>query len=110
MSALKNIAILSLLLSTSAHAAPENQLAAIKTMGHLNAIALQCGYIKQMQNIKRTLIKTLPAKRELGEWFEYTTNESYNLFMQKQSECPSLPNFNNTLQQSINTLEAVFNE
>ena len=83
---------------------PKNQLNAIGNMGQLNAIALQCSYVKQMQNIKRVLIKVLPQKRELGEWFEHTTNETYMDFLSKKSSCPSNEQFKTQLKQAIQTL------
>lgn len=98
---------LTLWLST-AHAVPQNQLDAISSLGQLNAIALQCQYIQQMQNIKRVLIKVLPQKRELGEWFEHTTNEAYMSFLSDNKSCPSESQFKLQLQQSFKALEAAF--
>ncbi|MCG7927631.1 MAG: hypothetical protein JAY67_19095, partial [Candidatus Thiodiazotropha taylori] len=41
-------------------AASDDQLAAIRSLGSLNGVALHCGRLDQTQRIKQVLVRTLP--------------------------------------------------
>ncbi len=92
----------------SAQSATEDELASISRMGELNGIALQCSYVDQMQRIKQALVVNLPKRRELGEWFEKTTNTSFMSFMEKQSTCPDALIFVDDVGVAISKLETTF--
>ena len=94
--------------SVLAQAASEEQLATITTVARLNGVALQCGYFEEVQRIKLELIRVLPKKRALGQWFEQGTNESFTAFMQQQRRCPSAAELDNDLDQALLQLESVF--
>jgi len=89
-------------------AASDGQLKALSAMGRLNAIALQCRYMPQVQRIKRELVLNLPKQRALGDWFEQKTNESFLNFMQNNTGCPAVLDFDQELQQTIDQLETEF--
>lgn len=100
--------ILNLFCLTSVYAATDQQLASISKLGQLNGIALQCGYIPQVQKIKQSLVLNLPKQRELGEWFEYQTNNSFMEFIKNNTACPEPAVFSGQVQLAIRKLETEF--
>lgn len=99
-----------LLWQSSARAATQSELDAISTMGELNGIALQCRYIEQMRRIKLSLVMHLPKQRELGDWFEHTTNNSFMDFMRKDAQCPTLQQFDEQLDAAIKEIAVTFKQ
>lgn len=93
-----------------AQAATPAELAAISSMGELNGIALQCRYLKQMQRIKLSLVLHLPKQRELGDWFEQTTNNSFLDFMNKDAVCPDMGSFDQRVDSAIDGIATVFKQ
>lgn len=91
-------------------AATQPELDAISAMGELNGIALQCRYIERVQRIKLSLVMHLPKQRELGEWFEHTTNNSFIDFMRKGSACPTRAQFDEQLDVAIKQIETTFKQ
>ncbi len=89
-------------------AANQAQLDSIAQMGKLNATALQCSYIEQMQRIKQALILNLPKKRALGDWFESSTRAEFMNFMSNDNRCGSLAIFTLQVDDAISELEHVF--
>ncbi len=102
--------IVSLCWFSPAQAASENQLSAIAAMGSLNGVALQCRYMDQMQRIKMTLVLHLPKQRELGDWFEQTTNNAFMDFMSKNLSCPDSEAFVEQVDAAIKTIEKTFKQ
>lgn len=86
----------------------EDQLNAISKMGKLNAIALQCKYIEQMQYIKQVLILNLPKKRALGDWFEIATRTAFMDFITSDSTCESHAVFVLQVDDAAKELENAF--
>ncbi len=78
------------------------RLIPLKRLGQLNGTALACRRFDQSTRIKRILIDHLPKKRELGQIFEETTNESFLQFVKSASPCPSPA----TLEQAVDKAEA----
>lgn len=89
-------------------AANQTQLDSITHMGKLNATALQCSYVEQMQRIKQALILNLPKKRALGDWFENSTRAEFMNFMSNNNRCGSLAVFTLQVDEAIGELEHVF--
>jgi hypothetical protein len=102
--------VLALLLAPEPAAAGQDKarLDAIARMGELNGIALQCRYLDQMRRIKQALIRYLPKKRELGEWFERTTQDSFMNFMKNNRECPGLIEYERDLDKASKRIAEVF--
>lgn len=102
--------VLVLLWQSSALAATQAQLDAISPMGKLNGIALQCRYVEQMQRIKMSLVLHLPKQRELGDWFEQTTNSSFLDFMNKDLSCPDINLFEQQIDAAIKQVATTFKQ
>ena len=49
-----------------AESVSDEQYENIRTLGMLNGVALNCRYLVETQRMKRTLVDTLPKRRELG--------------------------------------------
>lgn len=95
---------------TPSFAATDQQLASISKLGRLNGIALQCGFTQQVRQIKQSLVLSLPKRRELGEWFDYQTNNSFLEFMKTNAACPEAVVFSGQVQIAIKNLESEFAE
>ncbi len=93
---------------TPSFAATDKQLETITKLGQLNGIALQCGYIPQVQKIKQSLVLNLPKRRELGEWFEYQTNNKFMEFIKNNMSCPEPTVFSGQVELAISKLESEF--
>ncbi|MCG8017440.1 MAG: hypothetical protein JAY97_14605 [Candidatus Thiodiazotropha sp. 'RUGA'] len=91
-----------------AEAANDDQLAAIKTLGSLNGVALHCGRLDQTQRIKQALVFNLPKQRQLGELFDYQTNKSFMAFINESRVCPSTEIFKQQVDMAIDELSAVY--
>jgi hypothetical protein len=89
-------------------AAEEAQLAAIKRLGELNGIALNCGAIEQTRRMKQALVATLPKHKQLGELFDYETNRSFMRFIREQKPCPAAAELQRQVEGGISELEAVY--
>jgi hypothetical protein len=100
--------LLTLLCSASANSATPAELDAIAEMGRLNGIALQCRYVEKMQKIKMSLVLHLPRQRELGDWFERSTNQSFMDFMNRDARCPPLEMYEQQLEAAIKDIEKIF--
>lgn len=107
-----NILLFLLLLSalTVARAASDIQLSAISRMAELNGIALQCRFVEQMQQIKRSLVLNLPKQRELGLLFEQDTNASFLRFIETDQACPQPESFSQQVNAAQLQLESAFKE
>ncbi len=112
----KNILIVPILLAQLAftpnvlaqEAASTPQLDSISKLGELNATALQCSYVEQMQRIKQALILNLPKQRALGDWFENSTNTAFLSFISGGNNCGSLAIFTLKVDEAVIELENVF--
>ena len=96
------------LASAPATAETEEQLEAIKALGHLNGIALHCKALLETQRMKRALVANLPKKRQLGELFDYETNRAFMAFIADGSSCPSPADLGRDVDAALQRLEAVF--
>lgn len=102
--------MISILWIPVAQSATEKQLAAIGAMGKLNGIALQCSFKDQMQRIKMNLVLHLPKQRELGVWFEQTTNKSFMEFMSNDATCPDEQEFKLMVDGAVEKIEKTFKQ
>lgn len=100
--------ILLLLLSTSVHAVDESQFDAVKAVGNLNGIALNCGYIDETRRMKRSIVITVPKIRVIGEAFEQSTNDSFLAMITAKNPCPSEHTLSLKVDQAIQGLEQAF--
>lgn len=96
------------LTATTVFAVSETQFNAIRDLGSLNGIALQCGYLDDTQRMKEALVSTLPKRRELGLMFDETTNESFLSFIEQGLDCPDSEAFGHQVETAIEALKAAF--
>ena len=106
--ATRMVGLVACLLSAPSQAASQSELAAISVIGQVNAVALQCRYVEEVQRIKRVLVQTLPKQRSLGVWFEQTTNDAFMEFMRQEKSCPPHDEFSSRLDQAIDGLKKVY--
>jgi hypothetical protein len=89
-------------------AAGDERLAAIKRLGEINGVALNCGAFDETRRMKQALVMSLPKQRQLGELFDYETNRSFNAFIQAEDRCPASSVLGQRVDQAIRALEAVY--
>ena len=102
------VASLLLFIQVPAGAASTEQLAAIKRLGKLNGIALQCKALPQTQRMKRALVMSLPKRRQLGELFDNETNASFMQFIKENATCPSPQELHLKVDAAISELKKVY--
>lgn len=96
-------------LAPSIHAATDVGLAKVRDLGHLNGLALACGYMDTVALIKTAIIQHAPRARQYGAAFEETTNESF--LAQSRLEpttCPDGPTLNGQVNEAARRLQAEF--
>ena len=81
---------------------------AVKALGRLNGIALQCKYIDQVSRMKQAVVKTVPKERSFGLAFDQAANDSFLAFIQEQSPCPGPAGFEKDISQQIELLRQTF--
>lgn len=86
------------------------QLATIRSLGHMYGIALPCSYIQQTRRIKSSMVAALPKKRYLGQAFEEATNESFLEFYKAGGQCPEEAVLAIQIDAGINALNSAFND
>ena len=103
--------VLVLLFATSHVAADTDTDArydAVKALGRLNGIALQCKYIDQVSRMKQAVVKTVPKERSFGLAFDQAANDSFLAFIQEQNSCPGPAGFEKDVSQQIELLQQIF--
>jgi len=94
--------------ATVAQAADDERLAAIKGLGELNGIALNCGMLEETRRMKQALVATLPKRKQFGELFDYETNRSFMHSIQQHTPCPAAADLHEQVEQAIHTLEQAY--
>ena len=92
------------------YAQDDPKLTTIKRLGELNGVALHCKLLAETQRIKRSLIRNLPKRRQLGELFDLETNRSFMNFMQNNDSCPSAAVFQQQVDAAISELEEAYRD
>lgn len=62
--------------------------ARIADLGRLNGVALACDQMALSQRLRNIVIYQAPKERQVGEWFEQATSESYLAQGKSSSSCP----------------------
>ena len=81
---------------------------AVKSLGRLNGIALQCKYIDQVSRMRQAVVKTVPKERSFGLAFDQAANDSFLEFTLKRSSCPGPAGFEKDVSQQIELLQQTF--
>ncbi len=100
--------LLLLLLSTAAHAVSEAQFDAVKAVGNLNGIALNCKYLDETRRMKRSIVSTVPKIRIIGEAFDQSTNDAFLAMIAAKKPCPSEHTLSLQVDRAIEGLEQAF--
>lgn len=106
--ALSTLFSITLTFSGQIQAITDQQYLSIKTLGQLNATALNCEHHEEVRRIKKALIVNLPKRRQLGEEFERITNDSFLSILQQEQECPEANSLANSISDAIKQLESAF--
>ena len=77
------------LYSADSLALTDDQVNAVRGLGELNGIALQCGYYEQTRVMKKNLVEAVPKRREFGQAFDEASNDSYLAFIENNQACPA---------------------
>lgn len=75
--------------STSSVADTNAQYDAVKALGTLNGIALQCKHLDVMRRLKEAVVANAPKERSFGLAFDQATNDSFLAFLDAKAPCPS---------------------
>lgn len=94
--------------TTTANAISDAQYNSIKAMGELNGVALQCKYLHETRRMKKAIVATLPKRRQLGQAFDDSTNDSFLAFIKSNSTCPDEDEFARQVDTAIQALDAAF--
>ena len=93
-----------------ANAVSDIQYNSIKRMGELNGVALQCRYFHETRRMKKALTATLPKRRQLGQAFDESTNDSFMAFIETNATCPDEAEFARQVDTGIQELDAAFSD
>ena len=102
--------ILFLCLSSRVAIAQNLHLDAIRSLGKLNGVALQCGFFDQTRLMKQVLVEVLPKRRSLGQAFDQATHDSYLSFTENKRRCPTQVELMLEVNESMRHLRQVYSE
>lgn len=101
--------ILLLSLPSLAFTADEDpRYAAVKGLGGLNGVALQCKYIDQVRRMKSAVVANAPKERSFGLAFDEATNEAFLAFIRDGKTCPTHATLERQVGHQIDTMRAAF--
>lgn len=93
-----------------ANAISDAQYSSIKAMGELNGVALQCKFLHETRRMKKAMVATLPKRRQLGDAFDKSTNDSFLSFIEANATCPDEAEFARQVDTAIQVLDAAFSD
>lgn len=90
MSLLKSLPLVVMLVAQVpvALATPEGE-AALRQLGAVNGVALECGHLGQVRRIKQAVVDVVPKQRYYGALFEQATHDGFLAFIEAQRACPT---------------------
>ena len=96
------------LYSGNSIALSDDQVSAVRDLGWLNGIALQCGYFDQTRVMKKNLVEVVPKRREFGLAFDEASNESFLAFIDNREVCPAAAALAQDIGESLQELRRIF--
>ena len=103
------VVVLALLPSSAVFAAGEDpRYTAVKGLGELNGIALQCKYIDQVRRMKAAVVANAPKERSFGLAFDQATNEAFLAFIRNGDACPTHATLERRVGHQVDTMRAAF--
>ena len=108
------LALTTILLGTAlagpAGAATDAQEQAIRDLGAVNGVALNCGYFEQVKHMKHSMITAVPKMRTLGMVYEDATDESFKDFVKQDKTCPTKHELSKRVDKAVARVREVFAE
>ena len=95
-------------LAGPAAAATAAQEQAIKDLGAVNAVALNCGYLEQVKHMKHAMITSVPKMRTLGMVYEDATDEAYKAFIEQDKPCPTQHQLSRRVDRAVAGVKEAF--
>ncbi len=81
---------------------------AIRDLGALNGMALECGYIDQVRRMKKAIVAYAPKTRYYGSVFEESTNKGFMAFIEAKRPCPTEVTLEAKVEEAVSTLQKAF--
>lgn len=81
---------------------------AIRDLGALNGVALQCRFVEEMRRMKQAVVSNAPKQRSYGLAFDESTNQSFLQFIEQGKTCPHPDNFHRQVGHLIDKVEQIF--
>lgn len=81
---------------------------AVRALGRLNGVALQCKYIDQVRRMKAAVVASAPKERSYGLAFDEATNDAFLGFIRDDATCPSHDELERRVGHQIDTMRAAF--
>lgn len=100
--------LLALSVSSTGIAADDPRYAAVKGLGALNGVALQCKYLDQVRRMKAAVVASAPKERSFGLAFDQATNDAFLAFIKDRSACPTHDVLEQRVGQQIDAMQAAF--
>jgi hypothetical protein len=97
-----------LTLTASSWAGEDPRYAAVKALGELNGVALQCRYIDQVRRMKAAVVAHAPKERSFGQAFDQATNDAFLAFIKDRKTCPNHDGFTRRIGQQIEAMRVFF--
>lgn len=102
------VTLVTLLTTTAALADTQARYDAVKSLGSLNGVALQCKYLDQVTRMKQAIVESVPKERSYGLAFEQATNDSFLAFIRQQGACPGPAGFEQAVAERIQQMQQLF--
>jgi len=101
--------VLLLFLTTPLIAADEDsRYGAVKALGALNGVALQCKYLDQVRRMKAAVVASAPKERSFGLAFDQATNDAFLAFIKDKAACPPHDSLERRVGHQIDAMQAAF--
>lgn len=97
-----------LLVSFQASAVSDEQFEAVRALGDLNGVALNCKFIDETRRMKRSLVSTVPKLRVIGQAFDESTNDAFLKMIHEQTPCPTERALSQQVDQAIEQVSHTF--
>lgn len=95
-------------LSAIAASEADPRYTAVKALGRLNGVALQCKHIDQVRRMKAAVVASAPKERSYGLAFDEATNESFLAFIRDDATCPSRAELARRVGHKVDAMKAAF--
>ncbi len=101
---------LTLITTTAAADDEATRHEAVKDLGRLNGVALNCGYPAQVSAMKAAVVANAPKQRSYGLAFDEATNESFLAQIREQRPCPGEAGLAEQVDAAAARLREVFGQ